>query len=116
MKNTKYKIEVAENNYYNRNYNVNIVFPEFTCLCPKTGLPDFANLVIDYSPNKFLVELKSLKLYFLNYRNMGIFHEHVTNKILDDFKDACKPKKICVKAIFGTRGGIDTIVTSVWPN
>ena len=116
MKNSNHKLETAENQYSDRDYNVKISFPEFTCLCPRTGLPDFATISINYSPNLVLVELKSLKLYFLNYRNKGIFHEHVTNMILDDFKAACSPKKICVTAVFGTRGGIDTTVTSSWPN
>ena len=116
MKNPNYKLETAKNLYSDRDYNVNISFPEFTCLCPKTGLPDFATITVSYSPSLLLVELKSLKLYFLNYRNKGIFHEHVTNMILDDFKNACNPKKICVTACFGTRGGIDTAVTSSWPN
>ena len=116
MKNSNHKLETAENLYSDRDYNINISFPEFTCLCPKTGLPDFATITISYSPNLLLVELKSLKLYFLNYRNKGIFHEHATNMILDDFKAACNPKKICVAANFGTRGGIDTTVTSSWPN
>ena len=116
MKNSNYKLETAENQYSDRDYNVNISFPEFSCLCPRTGLPDFATISINYSPDLLLVELKSLKLYFLNYRNKGIFHEHVTNMILDDFKAACNPKKIYVTANFGTRGGIDTTVTSSWPN
>ena len=111
-----YTLQTAENNYSNREYNVNISFPEFSCLCPRTGLPDFATIIIDYTPNLLLVELKSLKLYFLNFRNKGIFHEHATNMILDDFKKACNPKKITVRAIFGTRGGIDTTVKSSWPN
>ena len=116
MKNTKYKLETAENKFSDRNYNVNISFPEFTCLCPRTGLPDFATIIIDYSPEKLLIELKSLKLYFLNYRNQGVFHEHIANMILDDFKNACTPKKVSVRAVFGTRGGIDTTVVSSWPN
>tara|TARA_B100000676_G_C17367707_1_gene478986 strand:- start:36 stop:386 length:351 start_codon:yes stop_codon:yes gene_type:complete len=116
VKKETYKLETAENQYSDREYNVNISFPEFTCLCPRTGLPDFATISINYIPRNLLVELKSLKLYFLNYRNMGIFHEHVTNMILDDFKSACNPKKITVTASFGTRGGIDTIVKSSWPN
>ena len=113
---TLYKLETAENQYSDRKYNVNISFPEFSCLCPKTGLPDFATIIIDYIPNKSLIELKSLKLYFLNYRNLGIFHEHATNMILDDFKKACAPHSISVVAKFGTRGGIDTMVRSSWPN
>ena len=116
MKKTIYKLETAENQYSGRDYSVNISFPEFTCLCPRTGLPDFATIIIVYCPDLLLIELKSLKLYFLNYRNKGVFHEHVTNMILDDFKRACKPKKITITAKFGTRGGLDTIVTSSWPN
>tara|TARA_Y100001934_G_C12318383_1_gene758795 strand:+ start:233 stop:583 length:351 start_codon:yes stop_codon:yes gene_type:complete len=116
MKEKTYKLETAENHYSDRKYNVNICFPEFTCLCPRTGLPDFATIIIDYQPKDLLVELKSLKLYFLNYRNKGIFHEHVTNMILDDFKKSCKPFSIVVTAKFGTRGGIDTTVKSSWPN
>ena len=116
MENTIYKLETAQNEYSDRDYNVNISFPEFTCLCPRTGLPDFATITINYNPNLLLVELKSLKLYFLNYRNKGIFHEHVTNMILDDLKKACSPKKVSVSADFGTRGGIDTVVKSSWPN
>ena len=116
MKKENYKLETTKNQYSDREYNVSISFPEFTCLCPKTGLPDFATIIINYVPNNLLVELKSLKFYFLNYRTVGIFHEHVTNMILDDFKKACKPKKITVTANFGTRGGIDTSVSSSWPN
>ena len=94
MEKKLYTLETAKNKYSDRDYNVNISFPEFSCLCPRTGLPDFATIIIDYTPNKLLVELKSLKLYFLNYRNKGIFHEHATNMILDDFKSASNPKKV----------------------
>ena len=97
-------------------YEVNISIPEFTCVCPKSSLPDFATINIQYVPNKLLVELKSLKLYCVEYRALGIFHEHVANKILDDFIGACSPKKIVVTAIFNTRGGINTTVKASWPN
>ncbi len=116
MKKTNHKLETTTNDYPDREYNINISFPEFTCICPRTGLPDFATIIINYTPNLLLVELKSLKLYFLNYRDLGIFHEHVVNLILDDFKGACLPKKISVTGCFGTRGGIDTTVKTSWPN
>ena len=111
-----YKIKTAKNEYSDREYEVIISIPEFTCVCPKTGLPDFANITIKYVPKDFLVELKSLKLYLLKYRNEGIFHEHVTNKILDDFIEASSPKKITIIGDFNARGGISTRVVSSWPN
>ncbi|MFA5388724.1 MAG: preQ(1) synthase [Candidatus Omnitrophota bacterium] len=105
-------IEVWENKYPGREYIITLENPEFTCVCPKTGLPDFANIVIQYAPAKHCVELKSLKLYMLFYRDIGIFHEHVTNKILEDFVKACKPRWACIKGEFNTRGGIKTTVTA----
>src|SRR3989338_7707435 len=87
---------------------------ELTCICPKTGLPDFANVVIDYIPNKFCVELKSFKLYLIAFRNVGIFHEHLTNKILDDFVKACKPRFARIEVEMNIRGGIKTIVSAVY--
>ena len=109
-------LETAENQYSHRDYEVNIAIPEFTCICPRTGLPDFATIEINYIPDKNLVELKSLKMYIRKYRDLGIFHEHATNKILEDFKEACSPRKITVTAKFHTRGGIDTTVTATWSN
>lgn len=106
------KIEVWQNQYTNKEYTVTLENQEFTCVCPKTGLPDFANIVIQYNPDKHCVELKSLKLYMLFYRDIGIFHEHVVNKILDDFVKACKPRLVYIKGEFGVRGGIKTIVTA----
>lgn len=106
------KIETVPNSYPQKDYNVHIEFPEFTCVCPKTGLPDFANIVIDYTPDKLLVELKSLKLYFVSFRNEGSFHETVINKILDDFVAACKPRSVKIVGEFNVRGGIKTTVTS----
>jgi len=79
------EIEVWKNQYPDKEYTILIEIPEFTCICPKTGLPDFAVIKIEYSPQKFCVELKSLKMYTIFYRDLGIFHEHLTNKILDDF-------------------------------
>ena len=107
-------LEVVENQYADRDYVIDVDIPEFNCVCPKTGLPDFGTIHIKYVPDKYIVELKSLKLYMVKYRNVGIFHEHVTNRILDDFKKVCQPKKINVVGDFNPRGGIKTIVNSDW--
>ena len=110
-------LEVVPNEYSDRQYTVAIEIPEFNCVCPRTGLPDFGIIYIKYIPKDFIVELKSLKLYIVKYRNLGIFHENVTNKILDDFKKACTPLKIKVSGDFRPRGGIKTDVLSgdnVW--
>ena len=108
-------LEVVENIYTDRDYKVKVSIPEFSCVCPRTGLPDYAVIDIHYIPDKHIIELKSLKLYMLEFRNMGIFHEHVTNKIMDDFKNASKPRKIEVWGRFNPRGGICTIVETRWP-
>ena len=105
-------LEVVNNDYSDRDYEISISIPEFNAVCPKTGLPDFGTIYITYTPSKHIVELKSLKLYIVKFRNLGIFHEHVTNKILDDFSLACKPKKISVKGDFSPRGGIKTVVNA----
>ena len=105
-------LEIVNNDYSDREYEINISIPEFNAVCPKTGLPDFGTIYITYTPDKHIVELKSLKLYIVKFRNLGIFHEHVTNKILDDFSRACKPKKISVKGDFSPRGGIKTTVNA----
>ncbi len=107
-------LEVVENEYRDRDYDVHISIPEFNCVCPRTGLPDFANIKIKYVPDQYIVELKSLKLYAVKFRNLGIFHEHVTNKILDDFVSVAKPKKITVIGDFHPRGGIKTSVEASW--
>lgn len=86
--------------------------PEFTCLCPKTGQPDFATLVLDYVPDKLCVELKSLKLYIWSFRNEGAFHEAVTNRILDDLVAATRPRFMRLTARFYVRGGIFTTVVA----
>ena len=110
-----YKVlEVVENQYSDRNYIISISIPEFTCVCPKSGLPDFATIEIDYIPDSLIVELKSLKLYLQGFRNLGVFHEIVTNKIIDDFRLACKPRKIDVVGRFNPRGGISTVVEVHW--
>ena len=105
-------LEIVENDYPKRKYTINISIPEFNAVCPKTGLPDFGTINISYIPNKHIVELKSLKLYIVKYRNLGIFHESVTNKILEDFSLACCPHKITVTGDFNPRGGIKTVVES----
>jgi len=104
------KIQTVPNRAQQRDYNVHIEFPEFTCVCPRTSLPDFATIIIDYVPDKKLIELKSLKLYFVSYRNMGIFHEFAINKILDDLVAAAKPQSMKVVGEFSVRGGIYTTV------
>ena len=106
------KINVWKNQYSDKDYNINLEFPEFTCLCPKTGLPDFATINIDYTPDKLCLELKSFKEYLFFYRDIGIFHEHVINKILDDIVVACSPRKISVVGEFNVRGGIKTTVSA----
>ena len=106
------ELEIVPNEYGDRDYTIDISVPEFNCVCPRTGLPDFGTIKISYVPNKSIVELKSLKLYMVKFRNLGIFHEHVTNRILDDFKQICSPKKIEVIGDFNPRGGIKTIVKS----
>jgi 7-cyano-7-deazaguanine reductase len=93
-----------------RNYEIRFECPEFTCLCPKTGQPDFATIHIRYTPDALCVELKSLKLYLWSYRDEGAFHEAVTNKILDDLVAAIQPRKMVVTGDFYIRGGIRTIV------
>lgn len=105
------RLEVWENQYPDKVYTINIEIPEFTCICPKTGLPDFATIKIDYSPDKYCIELKSLKMYTIFYRNLGIFHEHVVNKIIDDFVKAVKPRWVKITGEFNPRGGIKTTVT-----
>lgn len=104
------KIETWYNIYPERDYIINIDMPEFTCLCPKTGLPDFARITIRYIPDKACLELKSLKYYELFYRNVGIFHENVINKFLDDLVRACKPRWMEIVGEFNARGGIKTSV------
>jgi len=105
------KIEVWKNQYQDKLYTICLDIPEFTCICPKTGLPDFAIIRIEYSPDKYCVELKSFKMYTIFYRNIGIFHEHAINKILEDFVAACKPRRVKIIGEFNPRGGIKTTVT-----
>jgi len=104
------KLEVFPNPCPKRDYEISFECPEFTCLCPKTGQPDFATLRIVYVPDKLCVELKSLKLYLWSYRDEGAFHEAVTNKILDDLVQAVHPRWMELEADFYVRGGIHTVV------
>ena len=103
-------IEIFPNPQKERNYQINIQIPEFTCLCPKTGQPDFAHLNVDYLPQDWCIELKSLKLYIWSFRNKGCFHEAVTNQILNDLVQAVSPKLMRLNARFYVRGGIFTNV------
>lgn len=104
------ELEVVDNQYADRDYVVRFEIPEFNCVCPKTGLPDFATITIEYVPARKLVELKSLKLYINGYRNLGVFHEHVANRVMDDLVAATKPKKLRLSADFNVRGGIHTVI------
>ena len=106
------KIEVWENQYPEREYFIELDVPEFTCVCPKTGLPDFAHIKISYIPNLSCLELKSFKMYTIFYRNLGIFHEHFVNRILDDIVAACHPRWARIQATVNPRGGITTTVTA----
>lgn len=105
------EIEVWENQYPDRRYTIQLEIPEFTCICPKTGLPDFAVITIEYSPRTYCIELKSFKMYTIFFRDVGIFHEHLINKMLEDFVKACKPRWAKITGVFNPRGGI---TTSVW--
>ncbi len=105
------KLEAFNNPYVNRDYQIHMEIPEFTCLCPKTGQPDFAKLTLDYIPDKKCVELKSLKLYIWSYRDQGVFHEAVTNKIMDDLVALLRPRYLRLTSRFYVRGGIFTNVS-----
>lgn len=109
------EIEVWANQYDDREYLVDLTIPEFTCICPKTSLPDFAVIHVSYKPAKVCLELKSLKMYLLAYRQLGIFHEHLANRLLDDFVKASKPRWMKVSVDMNPRGGIGTIVTAIYP-
>jgi 7-cyano-7-deazaguanine reductase len=105
----------AWRNQYKRDYTIRIVHPEFTSVCPKTGLPDFGTITVEYIPRKLCLELKSLKCYFLQYRQLGIFMENSVNRILDDVVRAVKPVKCSVTGEFTPRGGIRSVITAVYP-
>jgi len=108
-------IDTIINKYRDKDYTVKIETQEFTCLCPKTGLPDFATIYIEYNPDKLCIELKSFKEYLFFFRNFGIFHEHVTNRILEDLVRSCRPKWARIRTEFNIRGGIKTTVSAEYP-
>jgi 7-cyano-7-deazaguanine reductase len=103
-------LEMFDNPYPKRDYVITINCPEFTSVCPKTGQPDFGEIIIEYCPDKKCIELKSLKFYMQGYRNRGIFYEALTNEILEDLSGACRPRWMKVTSRFTPRGGITTSV------
>jgi len=105
-------LDIFPNPHPERDYDIEISAPEFTCLCPVTGQPDFASIEICYVPDRTCVELKSLKLYLWSFRDEGAYHEAVTNRILDDLVEATAPRSMTVEARFNVRGGITTTVTA----
>ncbi|MEW5008674.1 NADPH-dependent 7-cyano-7-deazaguanine reductase QueF [Cycloclasticus sp. 46_83_sub15_T18] len=105
-------LETFPNPNTERDYTIRIDTPEFTCLCPKTGQPDFATLTLEYVPNESCIELKSFKLYVWSYRDRGAFHEAVTNEILNDLVKACEPRFMRLSAEFNVRGGVYTTVVA----
>lgn len=104
-------LETFENDFPDREYLIEINCPEFTSVCPKTGQPDFGTLTFSYVPDRKCVELKSLKIYLQRFRDQGIFYENVTNRILDDFVAAVKPRQVTLLASFSPRGGISSDIT-----
>lgn len=108
-------IEVFENKYADRDYEVELACPEYNAICPLTGLPDFGTITLRYVPDRWCAELKSFKLYLTAYRTVGIFQEHAASKILDDFVAAVKPRRAALEARFRPRGGIETVVRLAWP-
>lgn len=106
------KIEIIPNPTPDRDYEIAIAAPEFTSVCPMTGLPDFGEIRIIYVPDAHCLELKGLKFYLLEYRNRGIFYEAATNQILDDLVAACRPRRMTIVGTFTARGGISTTVTA----
>ena len=106
------ELELFDNPNPEKDYTIHIDIPEFTCLCPKTGQPDFATLELAYVPDQHCVELKALKMYIWSFRDKGAFHEAVTNKIVDDLVTACQPRYLRLTSDFNVRGGIYTKVVS----
>lgn len=109
------KLETFPNPKPGRDYEIRFSCPEFTCVCPMTGQPDFATFTIRYVPDETCVELKSLKLYLWSFRDEGHFHEAVTNRVLDDLVAAVRPKRMSVEGDFNVRGGIHTVVRADYP-
>lgn len=106
------ELETFDNPKPERNYTIRMECPEFTCVCPKTGQPDFANFTIEYVPDLSCLEMKSLKLYFWSFRDEGHFHEAVTNQILDDLVSACRPRWMRLTGDFNVRGGMHPTITA----
>jgi 7-cyano-7-deazaguanine reductase len=109
------ELETFENPKTGRDYVIEFLCPEFTCVCPRTGQPDFAGITIRYVPDRLCVELKSLKLYLWSFREEGHYHEAVINRILDDLVELLRPRKMTVEGEFNVRGGIQTSVTAEYP-
>jgi len=109
-------LETFDNSFPNRDYTIEIVCPEFTSVCPKTGQPDFGKLTIHYVPNRTCVELKSLKLYLQRFRNEGIFYEDVTNRIAYDLVAVLTPRRLTLTADFSARGGITSRIVVTYPD
>lgn len=107
-------LETFPNPRPGRDYDIEIHCPEFTSVCPKTGLPDFGEIIIRYVPDQLCLELKALKYYMVEFRNRGIFYEAVTNEILDDLVAVCSPRRMTVTGDFSVRGGISTSVTATY--
>lgn len=105
-------LETFPNQFPDREYEIEISCPEFTAVCPKTGQPDFGTILIAYVPSTVCIELKSLKLYLVDFRGRGIFYEHVVNTILDDLVECCRPRRMMVAGQFNPRGGITSRVTA----
>ncbi len=110
MSNKRKLLVTFENEYQDRDYTIEHTAPEFTSVCPVTGQPDFATVILEYIPDKLCIELKSYKIYLNSFRNDGIYYESVTNKILDDLVAVCKPRYMKITAEFNTRGGISSVV------
>ena len=105
-------LETFPNQFPDRDYEIEITCPEFTAVCPKTGQPDFATILITYTPNATVIELKALKLYLFSFRDRGIFYEHAINTILDDLVGSCLPRRMTVIGQFTPRGGISSKITA----
>ncbi len=110
------ELETFPNPKEERDYEIRFECDEFTCLCPRTGQPDFASITVLYIPDKLCIELKSLKLYLWSFRDVGAYHEDVVNRILDDLVGACSPRSMTVSGDFFIRGGIHTVVTASYPD
>ncbi len=113
-KKSKKPVETFPNRYPDRDYEITIVNPEYTSVCPRTGLPDFGTITVTYVPDRECLELKSLKLYYLEYRNEGIFYEQAVNRILDDLVASCDPRWMSISGEFTTRGGMHAVVETAF--